>query len=57
MGRNLQFVFHLLWMLPLLPVLYILGKRLRANFPDLPEPGDTKGVYPGSENAGQPLKV
>ena len=57
MGRHLQFVFHLLWMLPLLPVLYILGKRLRANFPDLPEPGDAKGVYPGSENTGQPLKV
>lgn len=57
MRRHFQFVFHLLWMLPLLPILYVQGKRIRANFPDLPEPKDTKGVYTSAENAGQPLKV
>lgn len=54
---NLKYTFGLLLSIPLLPLMYWQGKRIRASVPQLPEAEGPQGQSPFPQGEQSPLKL
>ena len=54
---NLRFLLGALISIPLLPLMYYQGKRIRASVPKLPEAKGLEGSFQINEKNERPVKI
>lgn len=54
---NYKYLFRSALTLPLLPILYVQGKRIRASVPSMPEARGPSGWYTESSSSEEPLEL